>query len=125
MGENRSTYANLWRLTEREAEVLELLAEGLTNDEIARHLGIDERTARTHVRGVFGKLDVTNRTQAAVCVWRKRLERLKAENARLRVQAVYPDIDVLAQMMSQACEDVLREAGLGELGVTVNVTMEW
>jgi DNA-binding CsgD family transcriptional regulator len=53
-------------LTGRQREVLQLLAEGLDNAEIAERLGISPRTARAHVSGVLRQLGVSNRTQAAV-----------------------------------------------------------
>lgn len=53
-------------LTPREAEVYELLAEGLSNREIARALFISETTAKVHVRHIFEKLGVRSRAQAAV-----------------------------------------------------------
>jgi DNA-binding NarL/FixJ family response regulator len=53
-------------LTPREAEVYELLAEGLTNHEIAQRLFISEVTAKVHVRRILEKLGVRTRTQAAV-----------------------------------------------------------
>jgi DNA-binding NarL/FixJ family response regulator len=52
-------------LTAREQEVLVLLAEGMTNAELARTLFISERTANRHVSNIFTKLGVHNRTQAA------------------------------------------------------------
>lgn len=51
-------------LSEREIEVLQLLAEGLSNREIAERLVISSGTAKRHVANIFGKLDVTNRTRA-------------------------------------------------------------
>jgi len=54
------------RLTEREREVLTLVARGLTNRQIARELGIAEKTVSVHVSNVLGKLDLTSRTQAAL-----------------------------------------------------------
>ena len=53
-------------LTEREREVLLLVARGLSNQEIADALVISERTARTHVSHIMGKLGVASRTQAAL-----------------------------------------------------------
>jgi DNA-binding NarL/FixJ family response regulator len=53
-------------LTSREAEVLLLLADGLSNRRIARTLGIAEKTVKNHLAAVFAKLDVHDRTQAAV-----------------------------------------------------------
>lgn len=53
-------------LTERERTVIALVGEGRSNQEIARVLGISERTARTHVSNILGKLDLGSRTQAAL-----------------------------------------------------------
>jgi two-component system, NarL family, response regulator LiaR len=53
-------------LTEREKEVLGLIAQGLSNLEIARRLDLSEWTVRTHVRNLLGKLHLENRTQAAL-----------------------------------------------------------
>lgn len=53
-------------LTKREVEVLKLLAEGLFNKEIAYKLLISEKTVKNHVSNIFKKLDVSDRTQAAV-----------------------------------------------------------
>lgn len=53
-------------LTKREIEVLKLLAEGLFNKEIAYRLLISEKTVKNHVSNIFKKLDVSDRTQAAV-----------------------------------------------------------
>jgi DNA-binding NarL/FixJ family response regulator len=53
-------------LSERETEVLRLLAAGLANKEIARELSIGEQTVKTHVSSILGKLGVQSRTQAAL-----------------------------------------------------------
>ncbi|HEV8535216.1 MAG TPA: LuxR C-terminal-related transcriptional regulator [Candidatus Limnocylindria bacterium] len=58
------------RLTPRELEVARLVAEGLTNKAIGVRLGIAERTAETHVRRIFGKLDLRGRVRLAVWVSR-------------------------------------------------------
>lgn len=60
-------------LTEREREVLALVAQGRANKEIGRQLGISERTARTHVSNILGKLGLASRTQAALYAVRKGL----------------------------------------------------
>jgi DNA-binding NarL/FixJ family response regulator len=57
-------------LTPREREVLTLLADGLANKQIARRLGIAEKTVKAHLTRVFAALDVTDRTQAALWVAR-------------------------------------------------------
>jgi DNA-binding NarL/FixJ family response regulator len=54
------------KLTERELDVLRLLARGLTNADIATRLHLSEGTVRNHVSAIFAKLDVSDRTQAAV-----------------------------------------------------------
>lgn len=51
-------------LTERESEVLALLARGLANKQIALALGISEHTIKFHVSSIYAKLNVTNRTEA-------------------------------------------------------------
>ena len=53
-------------LTERETDVLRLVARGFANKEIARELGIGEKTVKTHVSNVLMKLGVQSRTQAAL-----------------------------------------------------------
>jgi NarL family two-component system response regulator LiaR len=65
-------------LTEREMEVLRLVARGLTNQEIAEMLGISERTVRTYVGNILGKLHLANRTQAALYALRKGLASLSS-----------------------------------------------
>lgn len=60
-------------LSPRELEVLTLLAEGLSNGEIGRRLGIGESTVKTHVSNLLAKLEVSDRTQAAVQAWRQGL----------------------------------------------------
>ena len=59
------THDRLWELTPREREVAALVAEGLTNPEIAGRLGIGEQTARTHVSNVLSKLGVSSRREVA------------------------------------------------------------
>ena len=62
--------AQLDALTGREHEVLTLVADGLTNDEIARHLYISPGTAKTHVRHLLTKLDARDRVQLAIIAHR-------------------------------------------------------
>ena len=53
-------------LTPREREVLDLIAEGLSNADIAQALNVAEKTVKTHATSIFAKLGVTGRTQAAI-----------------------------------------------------------
>jgi DNA-binding CsgD family transcriptional regulator len=57
-------------LTPRELAVLELVADGLSNAEIGLRCGINTNTVRSHLRVLYDKLGVTNRTQAAAVMWR-------------------------------------------------------
>ena len=61
------------RLTERERDVLRLLADGLANEEIGRRLFISPETVRTHVRKAMTKLDADTRTQAVAIAVREQL----------------------------------------------------
>jgi len=56
----------LIRLTQREREVFELVAQGLSNSEIAERLFLTEGTVKTHVNHIFEKLEVRDRTQAVI-----------------------------------------------------------
>jgi DNA-binding NarL/FixJ family response regulator len=69
----RSTAPAVEPLTERELEVLGLVGRGRSNKEIATELGITERTARTHVSNILGKLGLASRTQAALYAVERRL----------------------------------------------------
>jgi NarL family two-component system response regulator LiaR len=67
-------------LTERELEVLKLLAKGMSNQEIAEKLFIGEGTVRTHVSSILDKLHLANRTQAALYALREGLAPLDSPN---------------------------------------------
>jgi DNA-binding NarL/FixJ family response regulator len=67
-------------LTERETEVLRLLAQGLSNKEIAHTLVIGEKTVKTHVSNILAKLGVPSRTQAALYAVRVGLVSLDSAN---------------------------------------------
>jgi NarL family two-component system response regulator LiaR len=66
-------------LTEREAEVLRLVAQGLSNQDIAKKLNISDPTVRTHVSNIMGKLHLATRIQAALYALREGLVSLDAE----------------------------------------------
>lgn len=66
-GEKEPGYRNsLKSLTEREREILQLLAEGESNKGIAKTLGISNDTVKQHVRHILTKLNLTSRVEAAV-----------------------------------------------------------
>jgi DNA-binding NarL/FixJ family response regulator len=79
-----------WGLSARESEVLALVATGMTNKAIAEALFVSENTVRTHLKSVFRKLDVSNRSQA--------LARALADSSFLprqpQRQAVFPTASV-------------------------------
>ena len=61
-------------LTKRELEILRLVAEGLSNEEIGKKIFISRKTVKTHLTNIFDKLQVHNRFKAALCVlpnWKK------------------------------------------------------
>jgi NarL family two-component system response regulator LiaR len=67
-------------LTEREIEVLKLVARGWSNAEIGQKLGITERTVSTHVSNILTKLHLASRTQAAIYALQRGLARLEDAN---------------------------------------------
>jgi NarL family two-component system response regulator LiaR len=71
-----SVPSNLEELTERETEVLKLVAHGMSNREIAEKLVISEATVRTHVSSLLAKLHLASRTQAALFALREGLASL-------------------------------------------------
>ena len=76
---NASRSSSVDELTEREQEVLRLVARGRSNREIAQELFISEKTVKSHVSNILGKLHLANRTQAARYALREGLARLDSE----------------------------------------------
>ncbi len=74
-GAHQDTPDPLTTLSERELEVLRLVADGLANIEIAERLTISEKTVKSHVSNILGKLHLVDRTQAAVFAWREGIVR--------------------------------------------------
>jgi NarL family two-component system response regulator LiaR len=70
-GAPRETVNAFTELSERELEVLRLIAEGRSNAEIAQKLVLSEKTVKGHVSNILGKLQLADRTQAAVFAWRE------------------------------------------------------
>lgn len=68
-------------LTEREVDILNLLAKGWSNQEIADHLVISERTVRSHVSNILSKLHLANRTQAALYALKEGLASLEDDDS--------------------------------------------
>jgi len=73
LAERRRPPAAHAELTPRELEVLRLIARGFQNKQIAAQLHVSEKTVKTHVSAILRKLDVTDRTQAAMYAVRERL----------------------------------------------------
>ena len=67
-------------LTGREVEVLQHLAKGLSNDEIAKQLNVSEVTVRTHISHLLAKLHLANRVQATLYALREGISSLEDEN---------------------------------------------
>lgn len=63
---NESDKQPVERLTDREIEVLQLVAKGLTNKAVGVHLGISDRTVQGHLSHIFNKLDANSRTEAVM-----------------------------------------------------------
>ncbi len=64
------------KLTRREYEVITLIAEGLNNKEIAEKLFISEKTVKNHVSNIFKKINVSDRTQAAIYAFKHNIKKL-------------------------------------------------
>lgn len=74
-GDKRQTINPFTELTDREMEILKLIANGLGNSELAAKLVISEHTVKGHVSNILSKLHLADRTQAAVLAWREGIVR--------------------------------------------------
>ena len=72
LGGSRKAYI-VAHLTERELDVLRLIANGMTNSQIAEKLVISEYTVKGHVSNILSKLHLADRTQVAVYAWQRGL----------------------------------------------------
>lgn len=81
-GDNSDDQPLFTELTDRETDVLKLIANGLTNSQIAEKLVISENTVKGHVSNILSKLHLADRTQVAVYAWRQGIVHRKnsAEN---------------------------------------------
>lgn len=70
-GRREGTLNPFTELSERELEVLKLIADGMSNAGIASQLVLSEKTVKGHVSNILGKLHLADRTQAAVYAWRE------------------------------------------------------
>jgi NarL family two-component system response regulator LiaR len=67
-------------LTERELDVLKLIASGYSNSKIAEELVISENTVKGHVSNILSKLHLADRTQAAVFAWQQGIVKREPED---------------------------------------------
>lgn len=74
-GERETAFNPFTELTDREMEVLRLIADGMSNGDIADELVISEKTVKSHVTNILSKLHLADRTQAAVYAWREGIVR--------------------------------------------------
>src|SRR4051812_30616387 len=89
-------------MTARETEVAELIAEGLTNDQIAQRLVVTTGTAANHVAHIIEKLGLQSRVQVAAMVVR--------DQSRAESKAILDLLDVLRQVDSGSAQDALQHA---------------
>ena len=66
-------------LTDREEQILKLIAHGLTNKEISRKLSISESTAENHIHHIYTKLGISNRAQAVIFAFQLKVSVLQTE----------------------------------------------
>lgn len=100
-------------LTPREAEVLALIVEGLSDRDIAERLDIGGRTVRSHTYHLYSKLGVSSRTQAALLVVREQLRQVRAatHEQRQRITAIQKEFEHMSYFLNRTVELI------GKLGV--------
>ena len=76
VNEDEDEKDDLESLTKREHEILSLIAEGMSNRDISENLVISEKTVKNHVSSILRKLDLSDRTQAAIYAFRNSLKKL-------------------------------------------------
>ena len=115
----RRTRRSIRPLTTREYEVLDHVREGLANKQIARRLGISEKTVKAHLTRVFSALGVSDRTQAALYAEGHRVGLLTA-NALMRIgreaRARYEGWTVGCPSLVSRAHSALGASGAGPLG---------
>ncbi|SHJ54256.1 response regulator [Tepidibacter formicigenes] len=74
--EHKANKEGLGSLTKREYEVLSLIAEGLSNKEISEKLFISEKTVKNHVSSILRKLELSDRTQAAIYAYKNNIKKI-------------------------------------------------
>lgn len=92
--------ARLASITEREAEVIHLIAEGLRNQTISERLGISIITVRHHLSSIFSKLDVNDRFELAIMAMREGFVRLPREVVVRQVALHQLPADTLSPLVS-------------------------
>ena len=75
-------------LSDREIEILELIAAGAANKEIAERLGITEVTVKAHLRNIYAKIGAQNRAHAVTIALQQEAHRVRHARARSRAEAV-------------------------------------
>ncbi len=78
-GPEREGFSPFTQLTEREMEVLKLIAKGMSNSKIADELVISENTVKGHVSNILSKLHLADRTEAAVYAWQEGIVRRESD----------------------------------------------
>jgi DNA-binding CsgD family transcriptional regulator len=104
-------------LTERQMEVLKLVAQGVTNKEIGRALNISENTVRKHLQNIFEKLEVSSRTEATTLAYQRGWVILPTSTPVTEDQAVEP---VAGEAPAAGIRmDTRRLAAVGIFGIAI------